>query len=138
MKNESKNAVAAAPEPPPEPSNSFMRLLQELRDGDTLNEASKALQEVVQAVELHGTDKKTGTLTIKLKIGIAGRGNAVAVTDEITIKKPEPDQPATLMYATEDGALQRDNPNQKTLDLRTVEGAAPEEKDLSGKKAAQN
>lgn len=136
MKNE-KQTVAVT-EPPPEPSNSFMRLLQELRDGETLNEASKALQEVVQAVEQHGTDKKTGTITIKLKIAIAGRGNAVAVTDEISIKKPEPDQDATLLYATEDGTLQRENPNQRNLDLRTVEGAAPEEKDLSTKKAAQN
>ena len=116
------------------PSNSFVCTFIELRDGDALNEASEKLAELVQAVNMQG---KPGTFTLKLKVAPAARA-AIAILDTIEIKPPVMENDATLLYAGEDGSLTRDNPHQKTFDLKAVPGKSVEEKDLNQTAKAVN
>lgn len=99
----------------PEPSNAFSRLLSEFRDGESLAELSEKLQELVAAVRDTG---KPGRLVYTLIVKPSG--NAHVVTDQITGKIPEMPRDAAIFFATEECTLQRDDPNQKKLDLREV------------------
>ena len=90
--------------------------LREMRQGNMVDEASRRLNEVVAAVEEH---QRPGEITIKLKI-IPKKGY-IFVSDDITTKIPEADKASTLFYATPEGNLQRNDPNQIDLGLRSVD-----------------
>lgn len=101
-------------------SNGFEATLREVRGGDCLNELSSSLQALVMAV---GETGKGGTLTLKLAIKPAGgKGNALLIKGDVGLKLPQMEQEQTIMFATEDGALQRNDPRQKEMPfaLRTV------------------
>jgi hypothetical protein len=98
-------------------SNAFPKLLSELREGVVQNEASEKLTELVRKV----TEMcRPGQMTIKLTISPASGGRVMTITDEIAVKLPKADKEATLLFATEGGLLQRDNPQQRSLEFRTV------------------
>lgn len=108
-----------------EPSNFFVHLLTEFRDGESISELSEALQCLVAAVR--DTEKK-GTLTYIIKV--APQGEAVVVTDEIKLKAPEMTRDASIFFATEENTLQRDNPNQRHLEFREVQRPAQEVREV--------
>lgn len=117
----------------PEPSNAYLATVQRHRGGKALDEASAKLAEVVAAVVETG---KAGTVTITLKIAPASRGNgAVTVTDEVTAKIPQSPRPDSFWFASEDGALSKDDPRQKELFVpKAVTGGAADDADgLPGK-----
>ena len=97
-------------------NNMFLNTLQEFRNGESIAELSENLQSLVAAVRETG---KKGTLTYTVKI--SPQGDAVVLTDDIKLKAPELPRDASIFFATEEGVLQRDNPNQRKLDLREVE-----------------
>lgn len=97
--------------------NAFPKLLSELDHGLAQDDASEKLTELVRAVREH---VKPGSLTLKLKIVPAGNGQLMTITYDIKADLPKPDKEATLLFATENGRLQRDNPEQQTLNLRTL------------------
>lgn len=107
------------------PSNSFLSTLAQVRKGKSAKELSEQMAEVVQAVMATG---KKGELALKLIITPNKDGISVNVEDAITIKLPKMDRAATLFYATDEGHLQRNDPNQIELELKAVEGEKPEEK----------
>jgi len=96
-------------------SNCFQRTLGDHRKGNVFVDLSESLQECVEAVMELG---KPATLTLKLKL--TPNGESVALTDEITTKLPKATPKASIFFATEDHLLQRDNPNQQEMDLKTV------------------
>jgi hypothetical protein len=99
--------------PSPEPSNSFLTLLQTHRGAGVLADASQGLSELVAAVQNTG---KPGTLTVTLRISPASRGNsAVVVGDRIVAKVPQMAAEESFWFATEDGKLLRDDPRQARL-----------------------
>lgn len=99
-----------------EPSNAFTRLLSEFRDGQSIAELSEALQACVAAA------RDTGKVAeLKYTVKFTPSGNAIVVTDKVDIKLPVVDRDQAIFFPTEQNTLQRDNPAQKTLDLRTVE-----------------
>ncbi len=112
-------------EPETTPSNAFSRLLSEFRNGESLNELSEKLQELVGAVRDTG---KPGKLVYTLIVKPSG--NAHVVTDLITGKIPEMPRDASIFFATEECTLQRDDPDQKKLDLREVERPAAEVREV--------
>ena len=58
-------------------------------------------------------------LTIKLKPGKAGQ---VEVSDDITVKAPKPERGTSIMFATPEGNLQREDPRQMSIEgLRSVD-----------------
>jgi hypothetical protein len=114
-----------------EQGNCFSRLLSEFREGESQAELSEQLQEVVAAVRDTG---KPGKLTYT--IIVKPSGNAIVVTDEIKTKVPQMPRDASIFFATDQNTLQRENPNQKRLDLRTVERPVQEVKEAPKMTAA--
>lgn len=99
----------------PTTNNMYINTLQQFREGESISELSENLQALVSAVRDTG---KKGTLTYTIKV--SPQGDAVLISDEIKLKAPELPRDASIFFATEDGILQRDNPNQRTLDLKEV------------------
>lgn len=97
-------------------SNAFARWLAEFRDGESLNELTEAMQECVGAAR--ETNKPA---ELKFSIKFTPNGDAICVTDKIETKLPKEEREKCIFFPTEENTLQRDNPRQKTLDLRTVE-----------------
>lgn len=101
------------------PVRPFFETLRELRGGKTQDELADALNKVVAAVRDTG---KPGRLTLAITVTPASKGDVstVFLTDAVTVKAPELDRPATLFFATVENNLQRQDPNQRALDLRSV------------------
>jgi len=93
--------------------NSFELQLRHVRKGGCLTELSKELQTAVNAVRAFN---KKASLTLKLNIEPFGDGT-FAITDDITTKLPVPNKGHTLFYATDDGRLVRENPEQTEMKL---------------------
>jgi hypothetical protein len=90
--------------------------LRHVRAGLLIDEASEKLAELVNAIESTG---KPGTLTITLKLRKATAG-ALAVTGTAAIKKPAEPPIECLLFATPEGNLLTEDPNQKSLDLTPI------------------
>lgn len=115
------------PSQPPLLDNSFELQLRHIRKGACLTELSKELQAAVMAVRALN---KSATLTLKLKIEPFGDGT-FAITEDIATKLPVPNKGHTLFYATDDGRLVRDNPEQQEMQLTVREPAKPNEPEQS-------
>lgn len=102
--------------------NAFTSMLSNLRAGHAQADLSEKITELVAAVKEAG---KTGTMTLKIKVAPASAGDVtkLLITDSVTMSKPEKVRPATLFFPSEDNALLRDDPNQRELNLRTLEEA---------------
>lgn len=98
--------------------NAFSRFLAEFRKGESLTELTSAMQTVVKSVRDTG---KPAQLTYKVTVRPAGKGNALVIDDEIITKLPKPDRSVGIFFASEDGFLSRDNPDQKELPLKAIE-----------------
>jgi hypothetical protein len=105
------------------PKNSFLRTLAELGRGSAVTEASNDLATLVKAIRKTG---KPGELTIKLKVRPHADGESLTFDYAITPKVPRKSGKSTSFYDTEDGGLQRDNPNQPEM-FATIEGGKGEE-----------
>jgi len=96
-------------------ANSFEAVLRNQRKGALLSELSEVLQSAVLKVREH---TREATVTLIIKIAPANDdASALSVVDEVKVKLPEKRKPNTLFYATDDGRLVRDDPNQKELEL---------------------
>lgn len=95
------------------PITDTLRLLD---GGAFLDRASDQLAELVKQVEATG---KVGKLTLSFDLKTVGNG-AVQITPKVTAKVPEPKPDTTLLWATVEGNLVTENPNQQKLDLREV------------------
>lgn len=95
------------------PITDTLRLLQ---GGVFLDQCSEQLADLVKSVDDTG---KAGKLTITLDLKKSA--GAVAITAKVTNKSPERAPDADLLWATVEGNLVLDNPNQQKLDLRQVE-----------------
>jgi hypothetical protein len=101
-----------------------MNTVNTLLNGATANELSDRLHDVVEGCRLTG---KQGTLTLKLTVKPQGMGTGqYEIRDAITSKVPELDKGMTLMFGTPEGNLQRNDPNQRELPLREVQGDKPQ------------
>lgn len=92
----------------------FLRLLADLRDGDAIEEARRAIAEVEEAVADTG---KKGTVTVTLEIEPVkgGLSSMVTVTDTISAKKPVRDREKTVLFRTGAGQFSRYDPRQPEL-----------------------
>jgi hypothetical protein len=94
------------------PITDFLRMLQ---GGAFSDKCGDLLSAIVKGVEETG---KAGKLTITLDIKKAGA--AVQVLAKATDKTPEEQADADLFWATVEGNLSVNNPNQRSLDLQPV------------------
>lgn len=102
--------------------NGFMAVLQrkETQVG-TLSEASGLLAKAVQAAVVTGK-KATVTLVLECQPKLG----AVNFVTKLKSTIPAEEEPLCIFYADSDGQLHRDDPRQKELELRSVEGGRPE------------
>lgn len=91
----------------------FCNVIDQIRFGNLSDE----LTDKLNALTIACSDTNKGgelTLSIKIKPGKAGQ---MEISDNVKVKMPEYARETTLMFATVDGGLQRNDPRQKTLDL---------------------
>jgi hypothetical protein len=89
--------------------------LRDIRAGEMVEELTENLAQVVNAVLATG---KKGSLTLKLNVDPASKGDAVVtITDDIKVTIPREKKAGTLMFALPSGSLQRQDPRQTELNL---------------------
>lgn len=97
----------------------FPQVLNELRYGEVVQELTDKLNELVKAVE---NTRKGGEIVLKLKLVPTKSNGAIDIIDTIKASIPELPKGSSLFFATVEGNLVRNNPNQPELTgLRTVE-----------------
>ncbi len=113
----------------------FLQMLQSHRRGETLSDLAEAMREVAGAVKMTG---KAGTVMLKIKIRPASKGGALVVEDEVKTALPKAETQGSIFFADDKGNLLREDPNQTTLALRTIEGGKIEDTTPLKKVAVQN
>jgi hypothetical protein len=90
--------------------------LRHLGGGTVMDDAAEKLADLVKLVDQTG---KAGELTIKIGLRKATAG-ALALSGEVKVKKPAEPKVEALLFATPEGNLLTENPNQGKLDLKEV------------------
>lgn len=98
----------------------FASVLQEIQSGQAHDELSKAFRDLILAVEDTG---KGGKLTFTLDVKPLKSGDGVLVlTPAHAVKLPQHDRKASLFYATKNGNVTKENPNQLAFEnLKVIE-----------------
>jgi hypothetical protein len=100
----------------------FSDTLTAIRFGQLQEELSAKLNELTTACMEEGKGGKL-TLVLSLKPGKAGQ---VEILDDVKLTLPPREHGSTLMFATPEGNLQREDPRQMQLEgLRAVTAPAP-------------
>jgi len=104
----------------------YLHTLKQLREGRTQKELSDLLSQVVQAVREVG---KQGSVTLKINIAPIGKNCSGQYELRGDVKADIPQFPAasTIFFGTPQGNLQRNDPNQQTLEFTTVTKEKPTE-----------
>ena len=93
-------------------SNHAVRLLRVQNDGRTIDELDESIKEVVRAA--CATNKK-GKVSLTLDIDPSADGEQVTITATVDSKVPKPVTPARIYFASEEGTVSREHPNQLSL-----------------------
>lgn len=104
-------------------THQFNNTLDQIRYGALSDELTEKMTELTRACKETGRVGEI-TLTLKIKPGQAGQ---VELLDNVKVKMPEAQRGTTLMFATDDGGLSREDPRQLSLKLA---------KDVSSRAAA--
>jgi len=106
----------------------FNQVITAFRFGTLNDDLTKAMQELTNKCSDTG---RVGDLTLKLTFK-PGKGGQIEIIDDIKLKLPKEERGTTLMFATPEGNLQRDDPRQLKLDgLRSVDQETGELKKVS-------
>lgn len=99
----------------------FNDTLVQLRFGELHDELTDALNNIVHKV---ASTQKAGKITLTLAIK-AGKGGQIEIVDDLKLVEPKTDKGSTIMFATPEGNLQREDPRQKTFEgIRSVDQEA--------------
>lgn len=92
----------------------FIDTLLEIRGGDLNADLTAELRALVAQVKERGGIGQL-TLTLRVKRASKGIGTTLLITDEVKVKGPKQDERETILFANEDGDLQRNDPRQPKL-----------------------
>lgn len=96
----------------------FAQTIDSLRFGTLSDELTDKLRELVNQCATTG---RAGTITLTLALK-PGKGGQIEVFDEVKLKLPKEEKGSSLMFATPENNLQREDPRQMQLEgLRSVE-----------------
>lgn len=106
----------------------FVSTLTSHERGAVLDEATAQLIELAKAVRETG---KAGSITLKLKLSPSGkgRGRALVRDVQVTSSLPKPERPLSIVFVDDDGSLSTANPDQMTMELKTVAETQPVKKE---------
>lgn len=96
----------------------FTDVLRDLAGGETFEQCTDRLAQVVEAVDVTGSP---GEFSIKLKIKKNG-DNGFEVTDEIKTKLPEPTRGRSFFFRGQDYSLVREDARQTKMNFDTIDG----------------
>lgn len=100
-------------------NNTIIDVLVNQRKGALIPELSEKLQKLVQSVKEHN---KGGSLVLTLKVSpFNGDASALLVVDQVELKVPKAPLKGSMFYSTDEGVLQRKDPNQVEMQLTVVE-----------------
>ncbi|AFN39079.1 hypothetical protein G167_gp75 [Burkholderia phage BcepMigl] len=106
----------------------FNDTLVQLRYGELHDELTDAINEVVHKV---ASTQKGGKITLTLAFK-SGKGGQIEIADELKVVLPKEEKGSTIMFATPEGNLQREDPRQKTFEgIRSVEQEMQARKDAT-------
>jgi hypothetical protein len=91
--------------------------LREVEFGNLLEELTAVQAEVVQAVS---ATQKGGEITIKLTYKPEGNGQ-LTIKADVKKKVPQHSRGTSLFFMTPEGSLQREDPRQQKLPLKSVD-----------------
>ena len=107
----------------------FTDTLNHMRFGTLSEDLTKALHELTQKCADTG---RVGKLTLELQLK-PGKGGQIEVFDDIRVKLPKEERGSTILFATPEGGLAREDPRQMQIEgLRTVDKATGELKRVAG------
>lgn len=89
----------------------FTDILRELGDGTTLSELSEGFWDLIQRVQ---DTAKAGKLTLTIHVAFNGKGQ-LETKDEVSLKLPEYNRPATRFFIDNQGNATRRDPAQPEL-----------------------
>ena len=101
----------------------FVDTFRQIESGILLDELSERQQELIKAVQL--TNKKA-VLTITLNYTPEGQGQ-VSIEADVKAKAPKMSRGRSIFFVTPDANLERNDPRQSELDLRSVDDERPTE-----------
>ncbi|AOJ09627.1 hypothetical protein [Burkholderia mayonis] len=112
----------------------FNDTLVQLRYGELHEELTDAINEVVMKV---ASTQKAGKITLTLAFK-SGKGGQIEIADELKVTLPKEERGSTIMFATPEGNLQREDPRQKTFEgIRSVSDELQARKDAATDGALQ-
>lgn len=91
--------------------------LRHIGGGVFIDTASNKLAELVAAVDQSG---KQGKVTLDITVKKATRGGAMHITGKVQLTKPAEEAMEALLFATPDGNLVAEDPNQMKLELKQI------------------
>jgi hypothetical protein len=97
----------------------FTATLDSLRFGTLADELTDKLRDLTATCASTG---RAGSLTLTLQLK-PGKGGQIEVFDEVKLKLPKEEKGSSLMFATPENFLQREDPRQLTLEGLRVAGA---------------
>lgn len=107
----------------------FTDTLNHMRFGTLSEDLTKALHDLTQKCADTG---RVGKLTLELQLK-PGKGGQIEVFDDIRVKLPKEERGSTILFATPEGNLTREDPRQLQIEgLRTVDKATGELKRVAG------
>lgn len=100
----------------PAPAGNFIALLQGKTGGVALVQLDEALAELVQRTQETG---RKGSLTYKIVVQPNAK-KGVRIDDHLDVKLPKEEAGASFFFVGPAGALLRNDPNQRELELKVV------------------
>ena len=96
----------------------FPQTLDALRYGTLADELTNKLQDLTAACATTG---RAGAITLTLTLK-PGKGGQIEVFDDVKLKLPKEERGSSLMFATPDNNLTREDPRQTSIEgLRTID-----------------
>jgi len=107
---------------------SAQAILNEIEDGNALEQLAQAFHDAIAAVREHG---KPATVNLRITVGTLGEGQhklvepPIIMQAEVTTKLPKATPPATIFFVDHDGNATRNLTRQQEINL-AVAGATAE------------
>lgn len=96
----------------------FNDTLVQLRFGELHEELTDAMNELVSSVD---KTQKGGKLTLTLTLK-PGKGGQIELVDDLKVTLPKQEKGSSIMFATPEGNLQREDPRQRSFEgIRSVD-----------------